>query len=197
MEDNIIYFVCVQASADETAMEELKAIYDEYIPYLKPNIKDAEEIINHIKSKYPTEEDASARAKKVVELNALGYREYLPDGIFQEDTALDTTALIVKNEGAGKILYDKQEQDYHDLLKEQKNLIKNIEGLPFEKCPIVIGIEKHSGYVFVEGSPPLADEIILLQGLNAKELKNIYLVAHYIQILKKNNQLESFLSYIK
>ncbi|MDY9927012.1 hypothetical protein [Methanosarcina sp.] len=49
MEDNIIYSVCVQASADETAMEELKVIYDEYIPYLKPNIKDAEEMINHIK----------------------------------------------------------------------------------------------------------------------------------------------------
>lgn len=174
-------------------MEELKAIYDEYIPYLKPNIKDAEEMINHIKSKYPTEEDASARGKKVVELNALGYRKYLPDDIFQEDTAPDTTALTVKNEGAGKTLQDKQEQDYYDLLKEQKKLIKNIEELPFEKYPI-IGIEKHSGYVFVEGSPSLADEIILLQGLNAKELKNIYLVAYYIQILKKNNQLGSFLA---
>ena len=194
MEDNTIYSVCVQSTADETAMKELKTIYDEYIPYLQPNKKNAAEIIDHIKSKYPTEEDASSRAKKVVELNALGHREYLPDGIFQEDVALDTTALTVKNEGAGKTLYDKQEQDYHDLLREQKSLMKNIEELPFETCPIVIGIEKHSGYVFVEGSPSLADEITLFQGLNAKELKNIYLVAHYIQILKKNNQLESVLN---
>jgi hypothetical protein len=194
MKDDTIYSVYVQSTADEMAMNKLKAIYDEYIPYLKPDKKNAAEIIDHIKSKYPTEEDASARAKKVVELNALGHRQYLPDGIFQEDTALDTTTLIVKNEGAGKTLYDKQEQDYYDLLKEQKSLMKNPEESPFETCPIVIGIEKHSGYVFVEGSPSLADEITLLQGLNAKELKNVYLVAHYIQILKKNNQLESVLN---
>ena len=93
-----------------------------------------------------------------------------------------------------KTLYDKQEQDYYDLLREQKSLIRNIEELPFETCPIVIGIEKHSGYVFVEGSPSLADEITLLQGLNSKELKNVYLVAHYIQILKKNNQLDPVLN---
>jgi len=33
------------------------------------------------------------------------------------------------------------------------------------------------------------------KSLNVKELKNTYPVAHYVQILKKNNQLESVLNH--
>ncbi|MHC1757446.1 MAG: hypothetical protein AB9861_18770 [Methanosarcina sp.] len=39
MEDDTIYSVYVQSTADEMAMNKLKAIYDEYIPYLKPDKK--------------------------------------------------------------------------------------------------------------------------------------------------------------
>jgi len=55
--------------------------------------------------------------------------------------------------------------------------------------PILVNVEKNSGYICVEGSPALSNEIELFQGHNAKELENIYTVACYVKLLKKVGQL--------
>jgi aminoglycoside phosphotransferase len=55
----------------------------------------------------------------------------------------------------GKTLYDKQEQDYYDLLREQKSLMKNIEELPFETCPIVMALKNTVDMFLLKAARPL------------------------------------------
>lgn len=195
MDDSTIYSVTVESTADETIIKEWKAIYDEYIQYLKPNQKSASEIVDYIKNKYPTEDETSEKVRKVVMMNAREHQDYLPDGIFINGGTLEVIALRIKNGGTGKVLYERQQQDYKDLMEEHRKINKDIEDLSMEEfpIPIFIGVEKRSGYVYIEGSPTLSDDVTIIRGLNEKELTNIYLVAHYIQILKKHNNLDFIL----
>jgi len=63
----------------------------------------------------------------------------------------------------------------------------------YEECPIIIGAEGKSGFIFVEGSPELADEITIIQGLDAMELENFYLVANYIRCLTEAGVLDQII----
>lgn len=50
---------------------------------------------------------------------------------------------------------------------------------------IKISVELYTKYISVDGSQALADEIIILRGLDKEDLKNKHLVNYYIQTLKK------------
>ena len=75
-------------------------------------------------------------------------------------------AFIVRNDGNGKALYDNRE----DL---------------WENCPIFVGIDITTGYVHVEGSCDLYDEIFAFQGIDEFDLENCVRVADYINCIKK------------
>jgi hypothetical protein len=52
--------------------------------------------------------------------------------------------------------------------------------------------EYETGYLLVEGSSSLWDELFAFQGLDKNDIENFYLVAEYIKSLKKyqpNNQI--------
>lgn len=169
---------------DNRKVKEAEDIFAQYAPILKPNKKPVTEILEYIKSKYSTEEGTSARSKKVVEMTVLGsfYTGKSPDEI-----PMDITVLYLKNEGSATSLYDLQEQEYMNLVTTK--MIKDFE-VPFISSPIRIGAERITDYMFVDGSQALADEIVIMRGLDEKELQNKYQVANYIQTLRKFKLIE-------
>ena len=143
-----------------------KAIYAKHRPLLNPNRKSTVEIIEYISSKYLVEEDTSDKAKSVVycmskniTMNEWTSRR-IPNG-----KTLDITVFHVKNEGNATALYQKQSKVFKDV-------------------PIMIGLERETGFVSVEGSEELTDEITAFKGLDLDELNNFYLVANYIRCLE-------------
>lgn len=159
-----------QLKIDQATIHEWKAIFERYHQILAPNRRSVKEILNHLKKKYPLEEDLSDKAKKVVELNLLN--NYYINRLSKDNKELEITVYKLKYENAAKRIYDLQSEI-------------------FKGIPIMIGAESKSGYLFVEGSNELADEITLLQGLDSEELKNYYLVANYIRCLQNTGELEN------
>lgn len=194
MTENGIYTAQITSTTDEAVLNDWKAIYNQYSSILQPSKKTVSETLEYIKSKYPTQEVVSGAARKVAELNAAAYAEHFSACTFKANAPLEITVLLIKNEGKGKTLYDRQEHDYYDSMAEYKRILADVEEFPFEKSPIYVFAESKSRYAGVEGSLSLADEIILFQGLNVIEMKNLYLFARYVQLLKKNNQLHTIIN---
>ncbi len=166
------------------ATEDWKSIYQENIACLTPNKKSAADVLAYVRSKYQAEEEPLERVRMVVEINALGRRPYLPEGVF--DGPPEIVVLHITNYGAGEELYKNQEEDFWRL-GEEKRIARDIEYIPQDEfpVPVFVGAEMRSGYVYVEGSPRLADELFAYQGLSERELQNEYLVAQYVKLLKK------------
>lgn len=145
-------------------IEEWKSVYEKYKNQLKPNNKTAKQLIEYLKQKYPVKEITDNRLKKVVTGNVLQndcFAEKLP--AYKDPKAI---VFAIQNKGAGKALYEKQDAQFKG------------EG-------IVVGIEIVTGYFMVEGSSMLWDELFAYRGLDSTDLKNFYLVAEYINCLKK------------
>jgi hypothetical protein len=145
-------------------IEKWKAVYEEYKTQLKPNRKTAEQLIEYLKQKYPVKEITDNRLKQVVTENFLQndcFAEKLP-----ADKKPEAIGFAIQNTGAGKALYEKQD-------------------VQFKGESIVVGIELVTGYFTVEGSSMLWDELFAYRGLDLMDLKNFYLVAEYINCLKK------------
>jgi hypothetical protein len=161
---------------DENVVNEWMATHKKYGPILMPNRKSVAEVIQYIKINYPVEEDKSEKSKSVVVYN-ITMNEFLakriPDGI-----NLNPIVFLVKNEGPAKDLYQMQDDIFKDV-------------------PIIIGMESETGYVFVEGSKELSDEITAFQGLDSDELTNYYLVANYVRCLQKYNKLNEVINRTK
>ncbi|OOM14413.1 hypothetical protein [Clostridium saccharobutylicum] len=173
---------------NEDIINEWKSTYNEYRPLLKPNRKSFDEILEYIKSKYPIEEDTSVESKTIVEKNVLYnyYGKRLP----KTDKTLSIVVLRVKNQDNAVQLYENQVSEHVEFIDKMKKTIKNFKSYSFEPIPIIIGAERKSGYIFVEGSQRLSEEITMIQGLDYDELKNYYLVANYINVLKKHRKLD-------
>lgn len=145
-------------------IEKWKSVYEEYKTQLKPNRKTAEQLIEYLKQKYPVKEITDNRLKQVVTGNVLQndcFAEKLP-----ADKDPKAIGFAIQNTGAGKALYEKQDAQ-------------------FNGESIVVGIEIVTGYFMVEGSSMLWDELFAYRGLDSMDLKNFYLVAEYINCLKK------------
>lgn len=82
-----------------------------------------------------------------------------------KDKTLDISVYLVKNQGSATVLYEKQSK-------------------VFKGVPIRVGLERETGYVSVEGSEELSDEITAFKGLDLDELNNYYLVANYLRCIK-------------
>lgn len=172
---------------NDEIVKEWKETYKKYRPLLKPNRKSVNEILEYIKLKYPVEEDKSDKAREVVEKNVL-YNHYRKK-LSENDKTLSVVVFRVKNEDNAIKLYENQESDHVKFMGKMKKTIKDFQPYSFEPVPIIIGAERKSGCIFVEGSQELSEEITIVQGLDSDELKNYYLVANYINILKKHNKL--------
>lgn len=172
---------------NEKKNREVENIFVKYAPILKPNRKSVSKISEYIKSKYPAEEDTTLRSKKVVEMNVLGnfYK-----GKSANEIPLKVTVLHIRNEGTATALYDLQEQEYAEHVAKMKQLKNDFKEHSFKNIPIRICVEQINDYMFIEGSNVLADEIIILRGLDEKELQNKYRVANYVQTLKKYKKIE-------
>lgn len=177
---------------NEGIINEWKKTYEEYRPLLKPNRKSINEILEYIKLKYPVEEDTSAKARKVVEKNVL--YNYYSKRLSENDKMLSIVVLRVKNEDNAVQLYENQVSEHIEFMDKMKKTIKDFKPYSFEPIPIVIGAERKSGYIFVEGSQGLSEEITIMQGLDSDELKNFYLVANYINVLKKHSKLDEVIN---
>ena len=64
----------------------------------------------------------------------------------------------------------------------------------FKGLPIIAGIELETGFFHIEGSSALWDQLFAFRGLDETDLKNFYLVAEYINCIKRFDRLEEVLS---
>jgi hypothetical protein len=184
---------CIQRVViNEGIINEWKKTYEEYRQLLKPNRKLINEILEYIKLKYPVEEDTSAKARKVVKKNVL-YNNY-SKRLSENDKVLSIVVLRVKNEDNAVQLYENQVSEHIGFMDKMKKTIKDFKPFSFEPIPIIIEAERKSGYIFVEGIQGLSEEITMIQGLDSDELKNFYLVANYINVLKKYSKLDEVIN---
>lgn len=149
-------------------IQEWKSVYEQYKSLLSANFKSVPQVIEFLQQKYPLQEDISEKFKNVVVANITMNEPFaakIPNG-----KELNPMAFVVPNKGTASNLYKKRHEIYSDSL-------------------IIIGMEFESGYIFVEGSDDLKDEITAFQGLDKDDLHNYYLVANYIRCLKKHNLL--------
>lgn len=165
----------VELGVDEKIVKEWIDTYKKYSPMLEPNQKTITEVIEYIKSKYPMVENKSEKYKSVVVSNITMnkvFAERIPNG-----KELNPIIFFIKNEGNARYLYENQETIYKDV-------------------PIIIGMESETGFVLVEESKELYDEIVAFKGLDSYELTNFYLVSNYIRCLKKYNKLNEVLNHV-
>lgn len=146
-----------------------KKIYSEYIDKLRPNKTTGTELMNYLMQKYPA-----------IELQDKSLEKIALDNLAFQNKAVNITDLTCKvfcieNSGNGKILY-----------KNQDEVFKGIS--------IMVAIELKTAFFYVEGSSLLWDELFAFRGLDENDLKNYYLVAEYIQCLKKFDKLNMILN---
>lgn len=145
-----------------------KDIHKEYKDRLLPNRRNALEVIAYLKNKYSVIEIKDEKWREVVIDNAINnicYSSKLPIG--KKPHAL---VFKIPNEKTAQVLYQKKEE-----LKDEE---------------IYVGIELETGYIHVEGSSFLYDELFVFRGLDEKDLENYFMVAEYITLLKEFSILE-------
>jgi hypothetical protein len=155
-------------------VEKWRSAYAEFRPVLAPNRKPASELIKYLTSKYPVTELTGDKFKKVVIGNVVSnkcFAEKLPEG--RSPLAV---CYVIDNAGNGRSLYEKQD----DI---------------FRNTAIFVGVELETGYFLVEGCSALWDELFAFQGLDESDLNNFYLVAEYIDCLRKFNMLDDVLMH--
>jgi hypothetical protein len=154
-------------------VQEWKALYSEYRDKLSPNRKPAHEIVKYLRDKYPLADITDASWGQTVIDNVVmndPYKEKLPEG-----KKPSPVVFKIENISSGKRLYEQQDEI-------------------FNGSPIVAGIDLETGYFHVEGSSDLWDELFAFRGLDEADLENFYLVAEYVNCLRKFGLLDKVLS---
>ncbi|MBR5451618.1 MAG: hypothetical protein IKV36_01325 [Clostridia bacterium] len=145
---------------------EWRKIHMRFKDKIHPNKKSGNEVIAYLQEKYLLEEFNDEKAfnavYETVLLNDFYKQKLLPN------TQPEPRTFILKNEGNGKTVYDLQEKMWNN-------------------CQVFIGIDLSSGYVQIEGSCLLYNEILAFQGLDEFDIENCVRVADYIDSLKKFN----------
>lgn len=146
-----------------------KETYKTYRPKLAPNRKTTEEILAYLEERYPIKEVTDERAKQVVTDNIL-LNEFFSQKA-PKDKALEPVVYLLEDTGAGEALHKTQDE-------------------VFSGCLIIIGLEKHTGYLMVEGSSYLYDELTAFAGLDAYDIENAFCLSQYIDCLRRFGLLE-------
>lgn len=143
-----------------------REIHKQFKDKLTPNRKSGKEVLEYLQNKYLLDEINEEKAFNAVYETVLTndfYRQKLAPNLHPEPKTF-----ILKDEGNGKFIYEKQEDIW-------------------EGCPVFVGIDLNSGYVQIEGSCFLYDEIYAFQGIDEFDIENCVRVAEYIDCLKKFN----------
>ena len=141
-----------------------KEIYDKFKDKLIPNRKSGAEVLDYLHDNYILKEVFDKSYLDVISENVMN-NEYLRERL-HEDSAPVPVGYILQNEGNGTRLYENQEKLW-------------------ENCPIFVGVDLNSGYVHVEGSCVLHDELFAFQGIDDYDLKNYVITATYIECIKE------------
>lgn len=131
---------------------------------IRPGRKSGEEVKAYLLARYPLTENASARARRVVEQNVLGNAPLAAR--LTGGAKPDPWCAIVLREGAGLSLYAAQDALYDGM-------------------EIFVGVDRTTGYFHVEGSDLLWDELFSFRGLDEEDLENPYLVSEYVACRKR------------
>jgi hypothetical protein len=141
-------------------------------PLLQPNKKTGPEILAYLTGKYPVRELTTDTLRDVVEDNILSnecHARKMPAG-----TNPEVQGFVIENTGTGKHLYENQDE-------------------MFRGRAIIGAVELHSAYFMVEGSSLLWDELNAFRGLDKEDLENFYMVAEYVECLRRFDLLDSVL----
>lgn len=154
-------------------VKEWKETSAAYRPRLRPNRKTGRELLAFLTGKYPVRELASDTLRDVVEDNILSnecHARKMPAGTIPE-----VRGFVVNNDGTGKNLYETQDAI-------------------FRGRAIIGAVELHSAYFMVEGSSLLWDELCAFRGLDEEDLGNYYVVAEYVDCLRRFDLLDRVLA---
>lgn len=145
-----------------------KETYAIYRPMLRPNKRPVQEVISYLTGKYPVTELTDPTLLQVVSDNVTGNdfsAKKLPAG-----RSPDPRVFRIEETGAGSDLYDNQDE-------------------VFRGIQIIVGFDRETGNFMVEGSSRLWDELFIFMGLDEHDLTNYYLVAEYVECLRKFGNL--------
>jgi hypothetical protein len=163
----------LREAATPEMLEEWKRIWCEYRQHLKPNRKTGQEILDFLLSKYSLTELQDDKYLNVVTSNVLDNEPYSEK--LSPNTKPFPKAFVVNNIGSTQSLFKNQDD-------------------VFTGTEIFVGVDLESGYYHVEGNSFLWDELCAYQGVDEKDLENVYCVAQYISCLKRFDLLEKVLS---
>lgn len=149
-------------------VKEWRRIHKEYAPRLLPNKKSGAQVVEYLKSKYLLKEIKESRFLKIVSGNVLE-NDFWCNKL--EGSQPHPICFFLENEGLGKEIYATREECWKDC----------------SESPIFIGIDLTTGYIHIEGSTRLYDEIYAFQGVDKYDLANCVRVADYIECLEKYN----------
>lgn len=154
------------APATKELVKEWRYTHSMYASKLKPNKINAEKIVKFIKDRY--------NVKEVVDHELLnGISNCIVNNSFfaqklKNDSLPRIVAFTIMNDEKSSELYNSQESMWR-------------------KCPIFVAIDFETGYLQVEGSCELYDELFAFQGLDKYDIENIVRVSDYISCIKKYN----------
>ncbi len=158
----------IMGPASVEQVKEWQKIHREFAPRLSPNRKSGFEVAEYLKSKYVLKETQDSRFLEVVSGNVLGnafWKQKL------EGREPEPVCFFLENEGDGQEIYASREECWKEC----------------EDKPVFVGIDLTTGYVHIEGSTCLYDEIFAFQGVDKYDLENCVRVADYLECLKKYN----------
>lgn len=167
-------------------------LFDIYAKQLKPNRKSSLDVLNYVEEKYSLREIQSIQAMKVVQNNVMKNPQMKAK--LTKGMPLDIQVLEVLEEGEGLALYERQESEHYQTMQLLQEAMADFQEYDYAPHKITIGVEHNSGYFYVEGSQFLFDQVIMYQGLDEKDLTNVYLVADYVETLMKYGRLEEVLN---
>ena len=154
------------APATKELVKEWRYTHSMYASKLKPNKKKKKKIVKFIKDRY--------NVKEVVDHELLNrISNCIVNNIFfaqklKNDSLPRIVAFTIMNDEKSSALYNSQESMW-------------------EKCPIFVAVDLETGYLQVEGSCELHDELFAFQGLDKWDIENIVRVSDYISCIKKYN----------
>lgn len=142
-------------------------IHKQYKNKLTPNRKSGNEVLSYLLNRYTLDELSDEKYKNVISENVI-YNEFLKQKLPRDKSPAPMT-FILRNDDKSKVIYENQEDIWNG-------------------CPVFIGIDLASGYVHIEGSCLLYDELYAFQGIDEYDLENCVRVAEYIECIKKFNK---------
>ena len=152
--------------ASKEKVFEWREIHKQFKDKLTPNRKSGKQVLEYLLNKYLLDEfneEKGFRAVAETVLNNDFLKQKLPP-----NSQPKPKTFILRNEGNGNFIYENQEDIW-------------------ESCPVFIGIDLNSGYVQIEGSCLLYDEIYAFQGIDEYDIENCVRVAEYIECVKRFN----------